>query len=350
MNTTAHDLRAAQQGGRDAAGADPRPLISLCLFCFNQKDYILESLNGAVNQTYRPLEIVISDDHSTDGTWEIITDFVECYTGSHRIILSRNASNLGIVGNWNACCSLAKGQLLVKADGDDISLPHRVERIAQMWQQLEPQPLLLSSSYRKIDRAGVTIGEYMLPLSGRDTRSLEDICSGRGFFHIGTASAYSRVLFDTFGPIQFPEAVDDASYEGRAVMLGTLACVPETLVLYRIGSGVTTRAGDYRATITRGIRLGLNARLQWLRDLEYLKDSIDPLAYERFKTVFSESLRRHQADFDLWAGATVFIRAHAFRRSFDARAPLKAQFIRALLLLPTALTKPVFCALRTLCK
>ena len=52
------------------------PLVSFCVKCYNQERYIGEALEGAFAQTYRPLEIVISDDASTDRSWEIITEAV----------------------------------------------------------------------------------------------------------------------------------------------------------------------------------------------------------------------------------------------------------------------------------
>ena len=48
-----------------------KKLVSYCLFAFNQEKYINEAIKGALNQTYSPLEIIISDDCSTDLTFQI---------------------------------------------------------------------------------------------------------------------------------------------------------------------------------------------------------------------------------------------------------------------------------------
>ena len=53
-------------------GSMEGPLVSFCVKCYNQERYIGEALEGVFAQTYRPLEIVISDDASTDRSWEII--------------------------------------------------------------------------------------------------------------------------------------------------------------------------------------------------------------------------------------------------------------------------------------
>lgn len=79
---------------------------------------------------------VVSDDASNDGSWEVINSAVEQYRlsgGDIRIVLNRNEANLGNMGNWLKLCELSKGELLVKADGDDISLPARTEKIVRAW-------------------------------------------------------------------------------------------------------------------------------------------------------------------------------------------------------------------------
>ena len=70
------------------------PLVSFCVKCYNQERYIGEALEGAFAQTYRPLEIVISDDASTDRSWEIITEAVAKYR--HRPDATRTIISLSV--------------------------------------------------------------------------------------------------------------------------------------------------------------------------------------------------------------------------------------------------------------
>ena len=76
-------------------------LVSFCVKCFNQERYIGEALKGAFAQTYRPLEIVVSDDASTDRSWDVIEAAVAEYRrrpDAADVVLNRNASNLGNLG------------------------------------------------------------------------------------------------------------------------------------------------------------------------------------------------------------------------------------------------------------
>ena len=115
-----------------------RALVSFCLKAYNQKSFIGEALEGAFAQTYRPLEIVVCDDHSTDGTWELLVEKAEAWRRANRdpdvtLVLHRNERNLGNCTNWEMCGKLAYGELLIKAGGDDVSLPERTARIVEAW-------------------------------------------------------------------------------------------------------------------------------------------------------------------------------------------------------------------------
>jgi glycosyltransferase involved in cell wall biosynthesis len=67
---------------------DTPPLVSFIVVAYNQDKYIKEAVLGAFSQTYQPLEIILSDDGSSDLTFEIMQDMVEKYVGPHKIILN----------------------------------------------------------------------------------------------------------------------------------------------------------------------------------------------------------------------------------------------------------------------
>lgn len=65
-----------------------RPLITFALFAYNQEQFIEEAVQGAFSQTYSPLEIILSDDGSSDQTFAIISRMESEYCGPHKIILT----------------------------------------------------------------------------------------------------------------------------------------------------------------------------------------------------------------------------------------------------------------------
>ena len=76
-----------------------RPLITFALFAYNQERFIREAVAGAFSQTYSPLEIILSDDCSSDRTFEIIQEMTAGYEGPHKVILNRNEKNPPPFGN-----------------------------------------------------------------------------------------------------------------------------------------------------------------------------------------------------------------------------------------------------------
>jgi glycosyltransferase involved in cell wall biosynthesis len=57
--------------------SDDKPLLTLAMFAYNHERFIAEAVRGALRQTYSPLEIIISDDCSTDRTFEIIQSEIQ---------------------------------------------------------------------------------------------------------------------------------------------------------------------------------------------------------------------------------------------------------------------------------
>jgi len=318
-----------------------RPLVSFLQMSYNQENYIVSSLQAALAQTYTPMEIIVSDDASTDNSWQLIQDTIATYKGPHEIIISRNDNNLGILGNWNKLCSLSNGKLLVKGDGDDISLPFRVERTVQEWVKYDKKPMLISSSCDIIDLEGNSVGELIMPIDGWDERETEDICNGNPFFHLGPSSAINRILYDTFGSATHSGS-DIATYEGRAVLLGKLIGIRDKLVNYRVGSGYTTGQVNYRASMSRSINHGLKSRYQLLEDLQKIRGIIPEERYKLMKAIFERSINHHKNSLQLWKGVTFRERFSGYRRLHNSVAPIKTRYIQTALLLPPILSKPFF--------
>lgn len=103
-------------------------LVSVCIPAFNGATHLEECLDSVCSQTYRELEILIVDDCSTDRTASIIEAYQQ---RDSRIRLVRNDTNLGLVGNWERCITLASGEFVKFAFHDDVLYPRCVEALVQ---------------------------------------------------------------------------------------------------------------------------------------------------------------------------------------------------------------------------
>jgi len=99
-------------------------LVSVLVATYNQKSYILECLNSIKNQTYKNLEIIISDDCSNDGACKIIKEFVK---KNSNIKFFKQKRNLGINKNFNFLFSKSKGEYIIFFGGDDIMHKQKIE-------------------------------------------------------------------------------------------------------------------------------------------------------------------------------------------------------------------------------
>lgn len=143
-----------------------KPLISFVLLTCDQAAFVEEALQSALQQTYRPLEIIVSDDASIDGTWDIVRRVTEGYTGPHELRLLRHSRRQGIVGNFNAAVSEATGKLIVVGAGDDRSMPRRVAAVVSLWNRTDRTVSVFCSRYLPIDQNGAEVAYPNQELDG----------------------------------------------------------------------------------------------------------------------------------------------------------------------------------------
>ena len=100
------------------------PLVSIALCTYNGEKYISQQLDSILNQTYSNLEIVILDDCSADGTFDIISSYGK---KDHRIKCFKNEINLGFNKNFESAIRLTTSGYIAISDQDDIWLPYKIE-------------------------------------------------------------------------------------------------------------------------------------------------------------------------------------------------------------------------------
>jgi glycosyltransferase involved in cell wall biosynthesis len=218
-----------------------RPLVSFTIVCYNQEKFIREALEGAFSQTYSPLEIIVSDDCSTDSTFDIVQQMVATYKGQHTVRVNRNTKNMGIAGNCNLVFSLCRGELIVGAAGDDISLPERTETVVRAWNDSACRATSFYSKVFDIGASGQPLGETICEgMLKRQIKWNHERGTIAGFLRRrrphanGSSSAISRKLISIFGPLPGYVTYEDTAYSFRTVLAGGFFMfVDAPLVKYR---------------------------------------------------------------------------------------------------------------------
>lgn len=180
--------------------AQVRPLVTFALFAYNQEKYIREAIEGAFAQTYEPLEIIISDDCSTDNTYEIIKKMVKEYKGPHRVLARKNLQNVGIACHFDILIRKSKGELFIIAAGDDVSMADRSEKSVEAY---------LSNKNMGVFEVACRnfSGEYK-EINSNSESSFEDVCfslmdvlDGFAPSLIGAGRSYVRARYVTYSPL-----------------------------------------------------------------------------------------------------------------------------------------------------
>ena len=98
------------------------PLVSVIVLSYNHEKFISKALDSVISQTYKNLEIIVTDDCSNDESIKIINEFLDC-----RIIKIFNQSNLGATTNHNNALKLAKGKYISILNSDDYWNEKKIE-------------------------------------------------------------------------------------------------------------------------------------------------------------------------------------------------------------------------------
>ena len=104
----------------------PDPKVSVAVVTYNHEPFIAETLDSILQQDYGDLEIVVSDDCSTDRTAEILLDYRSANPDRLRVLTSEE--NRGVIGNSNRVLAACRGEYIQWTDGDDLMLPGKLRK------------------------------------------------------------------------------------------------------------------------------------------------------------------------------------------------------------------------------
>jgi glycosyltransferase involved in cell wall biosynthesis len=111
-----------------------KPLVSVVVLTYNHSKFISETIDSVLMQDYCNLEIIVSDDCSTDSTKEILRRIEEL---NNNVICNFNSFNLGIVRNINIALSKCRGELIAFLGGDDLFLPGKISAQVNLFSENE---------------------------------------------------------------------------------------------------------------------------------------------------------------------------------------------------------------------
>lgn len=237
------------------------PLVTFAVFAYNQEKYIREAIEGAFAQSYEPLDIILSDDCSSDRTFEIMQEMAKAYNGPHEVRVRRSEVNKGLGDHINSVVKMVKTDWIVVAAGDDVSMPYRTQHLMRSLNSTTQPPSLLHSAAIKISEQGAFIEIYQ----NKFIDVLAD--TGRTIEHrayvLGATVAWHRSLFDNFEKLPENLMYEDQVLQVRAQLCDGIGYITDPLVHYRAG-GVTSK--DSRMNLYEKVFGESNERWSVARD------------------------------------------------------------------------------------
>lgn len=217
--------------------------ISVIMSVFNSEEYLKDSIESILCQTYSNFEFIITDDGSTDKSIDILNSFRD---KDKRILLIKNLKNLGLTKNLNIMISLAKGDYIARMDSDDISLPQRFEK-----------QLIFLENHKTIGVCGTyscVFGKHIKEKIMRFPEKHEDIRSNLLFENVIVHSSVMlrKKIIDDYN-IRYNEdfsIIQDYELWSRLKDFTEFANIPETLLRYRMSDSnicnTSEKRNDYR--------------------------------------------------------------------------------------------------------
>lgn len=179
-----------------------KPKVSIMVPVYNAKDFIEECIESILSQNYPNIEVILSDDCSTDSTQSVLKK----YEDNPRIKLFLNLENLGITSNCNQALRACTGKYVCFFAGDDVMLPGKIETQVLLMEGNQQA----SMSYHRVDVFDSETGKtlYETESSRRSVYSFFDIIENSGLPGANSVMARRGCIPETLYNSKFPSVSD----------------------------------------------------------------------------------------------------------------------------------------------
>lgn len=204
------------------------PKVSVIMPVFNAAQHIDIAIRSILAQTLEEFELIVVDDNSTDGSFQILQDFA---SKEVRIRLYKNDTNIGVSGTANRAIKMARSQYIARMDADDISRPTRFAKQFRFLTQNQSF-IAVGSHVDIIDYSGKRVGEKKFPLTHEEI--------SRKIFIMSPMQQPSMMINSSHLPNNFEwydtmlTSAEDIDLFFRLMQYGKLANLDETLIDYRM--------------------------------------------------------------------------------------------------------------------
>ena len=227
------------------------PLVSILCTVYNKEPWLVQTIESFLAQkTDFPVEILLIDDASTDGSKSIIEDYQARYP--ERIRAFYNEENLGIAKTWVAICQEARGFYIARCDGDDFWLDqHKLQKQVALL-KANPQSRWSNTDFDLYNEKGQLISQAgfengTIPLAD----SFEKMLATRGFTMASTWLVERDLMLEVNAELDLTTSDDTFNLQMDLFQRTELAYLPEATVAFVINQGSDSRPKDFERIAQR---------------------------------------------------------------------------------------------------
>ena len=214
-------------------------LVTIIICCHNRAEYLPQTLNSALEQRYRPVEILVVDDGSTDNTSEVIEPYLDRVRYYYH-------ENKGVTKTRNIGCQLASGEYIAFLDDDDLMPNDRIEKLYKALQDY-PTALFAVGDLAIIDMAGNVIPSKTPARKKRVNKpTLYNDGQKLVLWPEATVTVHTTLFRKRDGEAigwfdeSFKYASEDKDFFARLGLLGPAVYIPGVVSYYRRGHASLT--------------------------------------------------------------------------------------------------------------
>lgn len=246
--------------------------VSVCIPVFNGAEYLKECLDSVLAQTFRDFEIIIVDNQSTDATVSIINSYTDA-----RIKFFQNATNIGMIPNWNVALSKASGTYVKILPADDVIYPTLLAEQVSVLENDRHQKIAIVTVKKHVinEKSKVLLSRgfasKQVQVSGIEAVN-KNMRSGGNIIGEGGALLFRRDLSTKVGPFDSDLFyVLDLDQWYKLLLHGDLYYINKTLCAFRVsaGSGSTQARRSQNADLQRFLFKIYNKKEYKVTNLNY---------------------------------------------------------------------------------
>ena len=257
--------------------------VTIGIPTFNRRNILMRAVRSSLSQTYDNVEVLVSDDASTDGTFEELSTIKD-----QRLVVYRQEKNLGMVGNFDFCLRNATGEFFLLLGSDDVLFPTAIERLVQPF-KTAPKGLPSESIglvWCTCRIAGIDGDQFWITEGGPEIESPADWLAG--LWKGNRGPRFSGILLRTEDALavggyqtRYGDVCDIANYGPAALRRDYVVCVHDPVVQYTNHSGSCT---------------GNSVVKKWQEWMELVHQDVVARAQARGNKEWERTLRKARTD------------------------------------------------------